>query len=78
MPELVTRAQQIKKMVEDTPGITSREVAEKLGVTPGRVSQIVGAMKDAGDIEQRKRGRGQGLHLSDRALRRKYITMRWR
>jgi DNA-binding transcriptional regulator PaaX len=65
-------------LVEGQPGISSREVADELGLTPGRVSQILSKMKDAGEIDQRRKGRKCGLHLSDAALRRKYITQRWK
>jgi DNA-binding MarR family transcriptional regulator len=38
--------------------ITHRELAENLGVTRGRVSQIIGAMVEAGQLEASKsRGR---------------------
>lgn len=84
MPDIVNRSRQILDLAESEPGISSAEVAERLGVTRGRVSQIVRDMKDSGQIDQRRKGRAMGLHPTDelrptsKALRQKILNRRWR
>lgn len=81
MSDATKRSQEIKALVEENPGITNSEIARRLELTPGRVSQLVGPLKDGGDLETRRRQDGKpgvGLHISQTALRRRYITRRWR
>jgi Mn-dependent DtxR family transcriptional regulator len=77
VPDYIDRAKQIRAIVEDRPGITSKELADEMGVTPGRVSQLVSAMRSKGDINLRKKGKAAGLHLSDSAMRRRLLRQRW-
>jgi DNA-binding MarR family transcriptional regulator len=78
MPDLVSRVQEIRAMVEAEPGLTGKEIADRLGLTPGRVCQILSQMRKTGDLTERRNERGIGMHISDQALRRKYIRERWR
>jgi len=67
MSDATKRAQEIKALVESNPGITNGQIAEQLGLTPGRVSQIVAPLKKGGDLEARRRQDGKpgvGLHIS--------------
>jgi DNA-binding MarR family transcriptional regulator len=68
---------EILAIVEENPGITGKELSEKMGVTPGRVSQLLGEMGGDGNINRRRRGKAVGLHLSDVAIRRKLLRQRW-
>lgn len=79
MTDLVKAAQRVRQLIEDEPGITSSEIAERINVTRGRVSQVVRTMREADEVRQIRKGRdGAGLHLTQTALTRKIIKGRWR
>lgn len=67
----------IRELVEAEPGISPGEVARRLGVTAGRVSQVLAGMKSAEVIEQKRNGRQLGLHLSASAMRKQWLRKRW-
>lgn len=77
MTSLVERGRQIKELLSKKPGINSREVARELGVSPATVSLAIRALKDTEQIEQRRDGRGQSLHLTSSATKRRLITEKW-
>lgn len=55
------RAQQIRQLIADNPGIQQDEIAARLGVTRGRVSQIVAGLR--GELKGERQGRGVGLRV---------------
>lgn len=71
------RIAEIRALIEQEPGISPGEVARRLGVSNGRVSQVIGAMKQAEVIERRQNGRKVGLHLSASAMRSQLLRKRW-
>lgn len=77
MREYVDRTRQIRDIIEENPGISGKEVAERMGLTPGRVSQLVSSMRDHNEILQKREGRNVGLHLTDSAIRRRILRRRW-
>lgn len=70
----IRRAAEIRAMVEQEPGITSAEVARRLGVSPASVSLALAELKAGGDVRMVQRGKAKGLHPSDKALRRRYLV----
>ena len=78
MTDLVRTAQKIREKIQEEPGITATKIAEELGVTKGRVSQVVSEMRDADEVCQRRKGKELGLHMTQTATRRRLIRERWR
>jgi len=74
----IERAAQIRDLVQSEPGLNSREVARRLGVSPATVCLVLAELKSSGDVRAKRQGRGQALYPSDQALRRKYLSQRWR
>jgi len=77
MASSADRAKQIKDLLADNPGLNSRAVARELGVSPATVSLVLRGLKDTDQIEQRRAGRGMGLHLTSSATKRRIITQKW-
>lgn len=76
----VNTVTKVRKIIEDNPGIQPCEVAEKVDLTRGRVSQVVGQLIDSDEVIKKPKGKGVavGLHLSERGISRKYLRERWR
>lgn len=70
-------AADIRAIVAQEPGITSKALAGRLGLSEGRVSQILKTLKQADVVQHRRSGRDIGLHLSGRALSSQWVRKRW-
>jgi len=77
MTDLVRTANKIRQKIEDTPGITASTIAQELGVSKGRVSQVVAVMRQSDEVMQKRNGREVELHMTSTATRRKIIRERW-
>ena len=71
-------ASKMRDLVASEPGLSCTEIAERLGVTRGRVSQVLGALKDADVLEQRRNGKSTGVHLTESTMRKQWLSKRWR
>lgn len=78
MTSAVERGKEIKALLEKEPGLTSREIAKKLNVSPGTVSLALKGLVNAEEVQGKRVGRGIGLHLTMNAKRRKLLSERWR
>lgn len=70
------RAQQIRRIIEENPGIQQHEIAAKLGVSKGRVCQVITGLRD--ELKGEKQGRGVGLRVTkSQAELRRMLNRYW-
>jgi DNA-binding MarR family transcriptional regulator len=71
-------ATRVRNIITNEPGISCAELAKRLNVTPGRVSQVLKYLKDNDVVTQKHVGKTRQLHLSDTAARRRLLSQKWR
>jgi len=65
-PELLSNEERVLQLLEDNGGrMKQKEVAERLDWTAAKTSQVVGDLRDAGDVESFRLGRENVLTLPD-------------
>jgi len=80
------RVAEMKRLIEQHPGIRAQDLAKQIGVDKGLVSKYLEGLKRSDEIVQkpigkgmpRGNGRSMGLHPTTSALKRKMMREKWR
>jgi len=78
MASSMERAAQIRKIIEDNPGIQQHEIADRLGVSKATVSLAMLGLRDEVAGERSGRGIGLKIKVTESALRRRLLTRHWK